>query len=75
MDDRLPNPATDAEPGRGSPPRLPRWLKLSGIIAGVLVLAAVAVMFIAGGDHGPGRHTPGGDAPAEDNGDHRPFGH
>lgn len=33
----------------------PRWVKVSGIIAIVLVMLVVIVMFI-GGDHGPGRH-------------------
>ncbi|MDX6345805.1 MAG: hypothetical protein QOF84_595 [Streptomyces sp.] len=35
-------------PGRGSAPSTPRWVKVSGIIAGVLVLAFV-VMHLAGG--------------------------
>ena len=28
----------------------------------VVVLLVVAIMFISGGEHGPGRHTPSGDA-------------
>jgi hypothetical protein len=40
----------------------PRWVKLSGIIGGVLVLLVV-IMILVGGDHGPWRHMPGGDAP------------
>jgi ABC-type transporter Mla subunit MlaD len=40
----------------------PRWVKVFGIIALVVVVLFV-VMIIAGrGDHGPGRHT-GGDIP------------
>ena len=50
---------TNAETGhdtdRGAPPGVPRWVKVSGIIVAILVLALVAVMLI-GGDHGPGRH-------------------
>jgi hypothetical protein len=42
-----------------SPPRMPRWVKLSLIVVAVLVLLVVVVMLIAGGDHGPSRHAPG----------------
>jgi hypothetical protein len=42
-------------------PGTPRWVKVFGIIVIVLVLLVVALMFI-GGEHGPGRHTPSGDA-------------
>jgi|GEM_PF-5284133 hypothetical protein len=51
----------------------PRWVTVFGIVALVLV-AVVAVFFLRGGEHGPGRHLPGGDGleshapPAE----HRP---
>jgi hypothetical protein len=45
---------------RGSPPGMPRWVKLSGIIVAVLVLLVVIVMLIAGGGHGPRRHASGG---------------
>ena len=51
---------TGAEPGRGSPPGTPRWVKVFGIVAIVLVvLAAVALVTGLGGPggHGPGRHT------------------
>jgi hypothetical protein len=40
----------------------PRWVKVSGIIALVLVVLVV-VMLIVGRGHGPGRHTRGGDTP------------
>ena len=42
-------------------PGTPRWVKVFGIIAIVVVLLVVARMFI-GGEHGPGRHAPSGDA-------------
>ena len=51
-------------------PGTPRWVKVSGIVIGVLVLIA-AIMMLAGvgGQHGPGRHMRSGDgesrAPAE----------
>jgi hypothetical protein len=51
---------TGAGPDRGSPPGMPRWVTLSGIVVGVLVLLVVITMFALGGDHGPGRHTGGG---------------
>lgn len=39
-------------------PGTPRWVKVSGIIAIVLVLLVVIMMFIGGANHGPGRHLP-----------------
>jgi hypothetical protein len=43
-------------------PGTPRWVKVFGVIVIVVVLLVVAVMFISGGEHGPGRHRPSGDA-------------
>lgn len=53
---------------------LPRWVKVSGLIAAVLVVVFVAAQLLGvGGDHGPGRHS-GDDAPpagaTENGGDH-----
>ena len=42
-------------------PGTPRWVKVFGIIVIVVVLLVVAMMLI-GGEHGPGRHAPSGDA-------------
>lgn len=43
-------------------PGAPRWLKVCGIIAIVLVLLAVIIVVTgAGGPHGPGRHMQSGD--------------
>ena len=41
----------------------PRWVRIVGIIALVLVLL-VGILFLTGvgGDHGPGRHMPSGGA-------------
>jgi hypothetical protein len=46
-----------------SPPRMPRWVKLSLILVALLVLLVVIVMLMAGGGHGPSRHAPGIQAP------------
>jgi hypothetical protein len=42
-------------------PGTPRWVKVLGITVIVVVLLAVAMMFLVGGEHGPGRHTQSGD--------------
>lgn len=51
-------PAVDIrqEPAREGAPRTPRWVKVFGIIAVVLIVA-VAVQFIFGMKHGPGLHS------------------
>lgn len=43
-------------------PGTPRWVKLSGVFAGALVLLLVTLMLLAGGNHGPGRHMVSSDA-------------
>ena len=59
---------TSSGPDRGSGtsapsyPGTPRWVKVSGIVAVVLILLLVIVMVASGGQHGPGRHIPSGDA-------------
>ena len=40
----------------------PRWVTVFGIIVIVEVLLVVAMMFIGGGEHGPGRHAQSGSA-------------
>ncbi len=52
---------TPLEPGHGSTRGTPRWVKVFGIIALVLVLLFV-ISLLAGVRHGPGLHTPSGDA-------------
>jgi len=57
--------ATGVGHDRGSPPGTPRWVKVSGVTALVLLLLVVIGVLTgrAGpGGHGPGRH--GGDTPA-----------
>jgi len=51
------------EPGRGSVPRTPRWVKVIGIIAAAVVLL-VLILLLIGGRHGPGRHLGSADAGA-----------
>jgi hypothetical protein len=41
----------------------PRWVKVFGIIGGVVVLLVVFMLFTG---HGPGRHIPSDNTPAED---------
>ena len=53
------NGDTGVGPDRGSPPSTPRWVKVFAIIAIVLVLLFV-ILQVAGGDHGPSRHSPSG---------------
>jgi hypothetical protein len=52
---------TPLEPGHGSTSGTPRWVKVFGIITLVLVLLFV-ISLLAGVRHGPGLHTPSGDA-------------
>ncbi len=61
MDD--PSPTTRA-PGRAgrqplSPPGAPRWGKVFGILAAVVVLLFL-ILLLTGNNHGPGRHGNGG---------------
>jgi hypothetical protein len=39
----------------------PRWVKVFGIIALVLVVLVVVMLVTGRGGHGPGRHTSSGD--------------
>jgi hypothetical protein len=54
---------TGVGPDRESTTGTPRWVKVFGIIALVVVLLFVVLMFTRGpgGRHGPGRHTLSGD--------------
>jgi hypothetical protein len=79
---KLPNSNSDdkvARPTEERPPSTPRWVKLSGIIVIVLILLVIILKLTGiGGNHGPGRHLPGGN-PAEQikqeaSGDHIPSG-
>jgi hypothetical protein len=39
----------------GAPPGIPRWVKIFGIIA-IVVIVLVVIAMLLGGNHGPGRH-------------------
>ena len=57
-DHREPRTETD-------PPRMPRWVKVSAIVVGVLILLFVLLQVTGlAGDHGPGRHLSGAGLPA-----------
>ena len=66
MADLPPYPDSDGDNGvgaeHGSPPRTPRWVKVFGIVALVLILLVAGLLlfgpdsFGPGGGHGPGRH-------------------
>ena len=57
---------TDPAPPR--PPGRPTWVKVLVVAAGVAVALIVVIAILSGGEHGPGRHLPGGGAP----GNHTP---
>jgi hypothetical protein len=52
-------PVTDDRDGRYErepTTRIPRWVKVAGIVVAVLALLVVIAMLVGGGAHGPGRH-------------------
>ncbi len=54
-------PAPRTETDQGTPPRMPRWVKVASIVVGVLVLVFVILKLTGiGGEHGPARHMSGG---------------
>ena len=46
---------------RASPGGTPRWVKVCGIVA-LIVVALFVVLLVIGGPHNPGRHTSAGSA-------------
>jgi hypothetical protein len=60
MPDPPPQPDSGGEPDRPATAGTPRWVKVFGIVALVLVVVFVVLQLIGiGGRHGPGRHAPG----------------
>ncbi len=58
MADSPPRANTDTVVDTSTPPGMPRWVKVSGIITICLILLLVAAMAFSGGGHGPARHVP-----------------
>jgi hypothetical protein len=55
---------SDAEFAGGSTSGTPRWVKVFGIVAAVVIVLLALLLFIGrGGEHGPGRHLSGSDGP------------
>lgn len=71
-----PTPVRADELDPGSPPRAPRWVRISGILAVVLALAVLALVLLGGGPgkHGPGRHGGGGEQAPTEPGNSAPAG-
>jgi hypothetical protein len=42
---------------RETKPTTPRWVKVFAVVALVAVVLVVVLLVLAGGEHGPGRHT------------------
>jgi hypothetical protein len=63
MADADPRPDSEGAGAPSSPPGRPKWVRTFAIVAGVVIVILVAAMIISGGEHGPGRHLPGGNNP------------
>ena len=75
MADQLQDPPPGEGPARDAHAGMPRWVKVFGGIALVLVVLVVILLLTGGGNHGPGRHTGSGDTPpanVRDAGGHQP---
>jgi hypothetical protein len=57
MRDELPGPRDEAGSVERSPTmRMPRWVKVFGLVVAVLLVAMAVAMLVSGARHGPGRH-------------------
>jgi hypothetical protein len=57
-------PEKESQPKQAPP--TPRWVKVFGIIALIiLLLAAIIIATDLGGEHGPGQHNPTGAQPGQ----------
>ncbi|TFV79370.1 hypothetical protein E4P39_01630 [Blastococcus sp. CT_GayMR19] len=64
MTDPNPAPDLDRDLDGGTPPGMPRWVKVSAIVVGVLILVFLVLQLTGiAGDHGPGRHSSAGLTP------------
>lgn len=55
---------TEALPNSEEFAGAPRWVKVFGAIAIVVIALFVILLIAGGGGHGPGRHLPANDPPA-----------
>lgn len=37
-------------------PGMPRWVKITGLVTLAVILIAIVIMLLVGGEHGPARH-------------------
>lgn len=59
-----PEPELDRDYDGGTPPGMPRWVKVSAIVVGVLILVFLVLQLTGiAGNHGPGRHSSAGITP------------
>lgn len=56
------------DPAPVQPPDRPQWVKVFVIVAVAVVVLVAVIAIVSGGEHGPGRHLPGGGNP----GNHTP---
>ena len=57
----------------GTSEQSPRWVKVGGVVALVVVVVLAIVLVTGrGGDHGPGRHAPPADTARSGESGHRP---
>ncbi|WP_081788676.1 hypothetical protein [Candidatus Blastococcus massiliensis] len=57
-------PASRSDNDRDIPPRMPRWVRVTAIVAASLVLLFLILKLTGvGGEHGPGRHMSGLETP------------
>ena len=47
---------TDVREDHGSPPPIPAWVKVFGVLAIAVLVLLVVLLVFGGGRHGPGRH-------------------
>jgi hypothetical protein len=66
MAEPAPHSRSGGDADSGSPPRMPRWVKVAAILVGVLILLFLVLQLAGiGGEHGPGRHSSDSGAPPE----------
>lgn len=64
MTDPIPGPDLNGDLDGGTPPGMPRWVKVSAIVVGVLILVFLVLQLTGiAGNHGPGRHSSAGITP------------